>query len=198
MVLIWLRGNWLQSKLAVLFEVSQASVLRLIRFLVPVLACLHANEIPDSKEEFLLDGTLITVADHGVANFTGKHQRQVNVQVVCDAGKRMVFVGDALLGSRHDVRAARESVPVGPKYKTDGAYKSFPSVVLPPKSGRARWRHNGVRVRVEQVIGHLKSWRTLRFCRVRGLVDEVVQAVAFLYYLKFDLVKLTVDGLTFE
>ena len=91
--------------------------------------------MPDSKEEFLLDGTLITVADHAIANFTRKHQRQVNVQVICDAGRRVMFVGEALPGSRHDVRAARESIPQGPKYKTDGAYRSFPGAVLPPASG---------------------------------------------------------------
>ena len=91
--LVWLRGNLLQSELAILFGVSQATVHRILQFLVPVLACLHANEVPDSKEEFLLDGTLITVADHAIANFTRKHQRQVNVQVICDAGRRVMFVG---------------------------------------------------------------------------------------------------------
>lgn len=182
LVLVWLRTNLTERALGAVFGVSQPTAHRVIQEVLPLLASQHPNVIPEGKEHLFLDGTLIPVEDHSLAKKSKNYRRSANAQVVCDHKRRVVFVGTAWPGNRNDIIVARETVPTGRTFKTDGAYRTFPGAITPPPRNepRKRQRHIQVRARAEHTIARMKDWQILRQCRSRdGAIDQALQAVAF-------------------
>lgn len=183
-VLVWLRTNLTERGLAVIFGVSQPTVSRIIDDLLPLLAGAHENVMPAGPEHVFLDGTLIPVHDQSRTAKAKNYRRSINAQIACTHQRRVCYVGTAWPGNRNDIVVARETVPQGPTYKTDGGYRSMVNTIIPPPRDqpRARRRHIQVRARAEHVIARMKDWQVLRQCRGRGdAIDHVLQAVAFLH-----------------
>ena len=188
LVLVWLRLGSTEAELALFFGVSQPTVHRIIHRLLPRISQVFQDSEPvDSKEHLLLDGTLVPLADHSHAAYCRIRRRAVNIQVVTDVRKQVLFVSEAWGGNRHDITMAKEVLPNWDAvYKTDGGYRSVPNCILPPKCNpKALYRHRKIRSRVEHVLARLKDWRILRQCRIRGgKINQVIKAIAGLYNLK--------------
>jgi hypothetical protein len=189
LVLVWMKLGLTELEVAKLFDVSQATAHREIHRLLPLLTVIFTAVLPEeSKEHLLLDGSLIPVADHNLAAYCRIRKRAVNVQVVCDRNKKILFISEVYPGNKHDITMAKEVIPNHLTYKTDGGYRSVENCVLPPKtSSKKLYRHRKVRSRVEHVLARMKDWRVLRFCRIRGKtqVENLIKIVAGLYNLKF-------------
>lgn len=187
LVLVWLRTNLTQRGLAAIFGVSQATVHRTITAVLPTVAALHPNRIPDDPAHLFLDGTLIPVHDQTRAAKSKNYRRSINTQIACDHRRRIVFIGRAFPGNRNDIVVARATVPTGRRFVTDGAYRTFPGATTPPPKTqpRQRRRHIRVRARAEHTIARFKDWATMRWLRYRGdTIDHALQAVAYLHNLR--------------
>ena len=127
-VLLYTWENTSQSGLADRFKVSQSTVSRTIRWLIPVLgrvlAC-HRLTLDDldrwldehPHEPVLVDGTLLPIArprqahkDYGRANYSGKHQKHgKSTQVVTTTTGSVLYVSEPQDGRVHDRKAFSET-----------------------------------------------------------------------------------------
>jgi len=184
LVLIWLRLNLTDRELGILFNISQPTAHRTIKRVLPLIAGLFPNEINHNpKEHLLLDGTLIPTEDRSITEFDRKKQRSVNVQIVANRHKEILFISPAFTGNRQDTFCAQQSIPKEFTYISDNGYRGFSSAILPPKNdAKSLLRHRTVRSRIEHVIGRLKVWRVFRRLRKRGdVINQVLPAVSYLY-----------------
>lgn len=190
-VLCALRTNLTERALAAIFDTSQSVVHRTIKSLLPVLAGLLDDTIPDRP--LLLDGTLIPVHDQTRTACSKNYRHSVNIQVVATLDRRVVHVGAAWPGNRNDIVVARNTLPAfedGQIVLADGAYRSLPGITIPPPRTEhtARSAHRQLRARIEHVIARLKDWQILRQCRRRGhSIDLAFRAVAYIYNLHLEL-----------
>ncbi|WP_322753573.1 transposase family protein [Frankia sp. Cas3] len=108
MLLVLLRQNLSQTTVADLFEVSQPTVFRTYRRLMPLLdqvLCLHQPAFTDvlANRDTLVDGTDIPTGNRtGAAeNYSGKRRRQgLNVQVAAATDDTVLAVSDPVAGGR--------------------------------------------------------------------------------------------------
>ncbi|NRD10166.1 transposase family protein, partial [Rathayibacter agropyri] len=112
--LILLRQNVNQMTLADMFGVSQPTISRVYRRIVPLIeqaCCLSGVGVETAVQGrvVLVDGTDVPTGNRaatGSANYSGKRHRQgLNVQVASDINGHLLAMSDPAPGSRHD-RAA--------------------------------------------------------------------------------------------
>ena len=110
MTLVYVRQNLNQAAIGDLFGVSQSTVSRVYRGVLPLIGealCLH---IPDLREAIrgrlvLLDGTDVPTGNRAGHrdDFSGKrHRSGLNIQVAADTHRTLLGVSDPLPGSTHD------------------------------------------------------------------------------------------------
>ena len=182
LVLILLRQNISQSVLADGFGISQPTVSRIYRALMPLLSealglCeVSLNEAVTGRI-VLVDGTDVPTGNRteGKENYSGKRRRQgLSIQVASDVHGNLLCVSDPVPGARHDRAAIMlcdwESVLDTSCWIADPAYIST-SAITPMKRPQGqeltddRKEYNreisAIRSAVERCIAHLKNWKIL-------------------------------------
>lgn len=153
---------------------------------------------PGAERLWIVDGTLIPVRDRKVAASSRNHRFWANVQVIIDAGTRLVVASARPApGNKADAPVWRASglpaVAAGTTVIADGAYLGT-GLIVPHRrrAGRPLLRgqeednaeHRRVRARVEHTFARMKNWKILRDCRQRGDgLHHAVQAVATMHNL---------------
>lgn len=101
--------NLTMRQLPPLFGISKSAVDLIIDHLGPLLALQPRHRF--AKDAVLIvDGTLVPIRDHEVAEQSKNHRYSTNHQVVIDADTRLVLVvGQPLSGNRNDCKAWGES-----------------------------------------------------------------------------------------
>lgn len=130
----------------------------------------------------IVDGTLVPTRDRSIAEQSKNYRYSSAHQVVIDADtRRVVVVGRSLPGNRHYSRGWEESgakEAVGRTVTIAGGGYQGTGLVIPHRRTKGEellaWReahnrsHKRVRARVEPTFAHMKSWKILRDCRLKG------------------------------
>ncbi|MER6066771.1 transposase [Streptomyces sp. NPDC001792] len=176
------RTNLTLRQLGLLFGVSKSAAARITGHLGPLLAMRQRKRF-HKETGLIVDGTLIPTRDHTVAEQSKNYRYSTNHQVVIGADTRLVVaVGRPLPGNRNACKAWELSgakTAVGRAVViADGGYRGTGLVIphrrghgqhdLPPWKEERNASHRKVRARVEHVFGHMKSWKILRDCRLKG------------------------------
>ncbi len=202
--LILLRQNATQMFMADLYRVSQPTVSRIYRRMVPLLGKvlqftgISLTEAVRQRHLLLVDGTHVPTGNRPAsgqekANYSGKHHAQcLSVQIAATHDGRLIAVSDPVPGSRHDAKAIdlcgwkeildRPDV----NWIADSAYIAT-TATTPIKKTRGRercdWEREfnktvaGFRAPVEHAIAHLKNWKILAK-GYRGLLHELPDVIA--------------------
>ncbi|MGW0703824.1 transposase [Streptomyces sp. NPDC002867] len=181
LVAAYWRTNLTMRQLAPLFGVSKSAADRIIVQLGPLMSLQPRRRF--AKDTVLIvDGTLVPTRDHDAAEQSKNNRYSTNHQVVIDADTRLVVVvGRPLPGNRNDCKAWQESgarAAVGGTLTiADGGYPGT-GLVMPHRRRKGEdlpdWKvahnksHKQVRARVEYVFARMKTWKTLRDCRLKG------------------------------
>ncbi|MFE1957077.1 transposase [Streptomyces sp. NPDC059479] len=181
LVAAYWRTNLTMRQPAPLFGVSKSAADRVIDHLGPKLVLQPCRRF--AKDAVLIvDGTLVPTRDHKVAEQSKNYRYSTNHQVVIDADTRLVvIVGRPLPGNRNDCLAWAESgarAAIGDTTTiADGGYPGT-GLVMPHRHRKGEelpaWKqdhnksHQQVRARVEHAFARMKTWKTLRDCRLRG------------------------------
>uniref|UniRef100_J1ZLY3 Transposase IS4 family protein n=1 Tax=Streptomyces auratus AGR0001 TaxID=1160718 RepID=J1ZLY3_9ACTN len=108
MAAFW-RVNLTVRQLAPLFGVSKSAADRIVDHLGPVLA-LRPRKRFAQETVFIVDGTLVPIRGHTIAERSKNYRYSTDHQVVVDADTRLVVVvGRPLAGDRNDCKAWDES-----------------------------------------------------------------------------------------
>ncbi|MDQ0913091.1 hypothetical protein QFZ22_009076 [Streptomyces canus] len=181
LVTAYWRTNLTMRQLAPLFGISKSAVDRIIDHLGPLLALQPRRRFAEDAV-LIVDGTLVPTRDHAVAEQSKNYRYSTNHQVVIDADTRLVVVvGQPLPGNRNDCKAWAESGAKAAVGHTttiaDGGYPGT-GLVMPHRRRAVEelveWKqehnrsHKQVRARVEHAFAHLKTWKILRDCRLKG------------------------------
>ena len=197
--------NLNQAAVADLFGVSQPTVSRVYRGILPLIGealCLH---VPDLKEAIrdrlvLVDGTDVQTGNRAGhdENFSGKrHRSGLNIQVASDTRGGLLGVSAPLPGAMHDRKAFTEcgwedllaETPV----IADPAYQGTHAITprKKPKGGELSANDkdsnkmiSSLRSAVERCIGHLKNWKILA-TGYRGRLSELPAVIRIITALEF-------------
>lgn len=194
LTLVVLRQNLAQTVLADLFGISQPTVSRIVRRILPLIAevvsswgCTLPEVITDRV--VLVDGTLIPTGNRahtGRQNYSGKHRQQgLSVQVASDLTGQLLAVSDPVPGARHDAAALRltgwEHILSPANWIGDRAYTATTAITpikkphyqeLPPDHQEFNRALAALRNPVERCIAHLKNWKMLA-TGYRGRLSEL-------------------------
>ncbi len=208
MCLIYYRTYTTHVFLGLVFGVSSPSVCRVNRAMTHLLARhfrMPEREVHLSEEEkddllyLMVDGTERPIQrskkpGKRKKNYSGKKKKHTNVhQIVTDNNKRILAVGPAQKGSKHDKRIFDESRVIKPTDMMvlgDLGYlgTDFEIPIKKPKKKALskedkrynRW-HSGLRVGVEHAIGRMKKFRIFAdIHRGNGLQNMIAKNVAAL------------------
>lgn len=205
MTLVYVRQNLNQAAVADLFGLSQPTVSRVYRGMLPLIGealCLH---VPDLLEAIrgrlvLVDGTDVPTgnrAGHG-DNYSGKrHRAGVNIQVASATSGGLLGVSRPVKGSMHDRKAFTEcgweAALVDHPTIADPAYQGT-SAITPRKKPRggelsANDKANNrtissLRSAVERCIAHLKNWKIIA-TGYRGRLTELPDVIRIITALEF-------------
>ena len=156
----------------------------------------------DPDTQLIVDGTLVPcwAWRDKPELYSGKHHTTgVNLQVACTLGGRLAWASDPLPGRVHDARALTESgLLEGPGETTthdpgsssvphiaDKGYvgmglitpvKKLPGLPLSEADKNFNRAIDRIRWRIEQVIAHLKTWKTLK-TGYRRPIDALPDAI---------------------
>ncbi|MGX1676382.1 transposase [Streptomyces sp. NPDC055400] len=181
LVAAYWRTNLTLCQLAPLFGVSKSAADRIIDHLGPQLA-LQPRQRFAKGTVLIVDGTLVPTRDHAVAEQSKNYRYSTNDQVVIDADtRRVVVIGRPVPGNRNDCKAWEQSGAKAAVGRTvtiaDGGYPGT-GLVMPhrrtPGEELPEWKqahnrsHKQVRARVEHTFAHMKTWKILRDCRLKG------------------------------
>lgn len=188
LTLVLLRQNISQMVAGDMYGVSQPTVSRISRRMLPlldtVLACtgISLEQAVAQRQLLLVDGTFIPTGNrpasgHAKVNYSGKHRVQcLSIQVACTHDGTLIATSDPVPGSRHDSKALElvgwdtilDSEHVS--WLADAAYIAT-TALTPIKKTRHRQRLDWekqynrdiarFRAPVEQAIAHLKNWKIL-------------------------------------
>ncbi|GGM94981.1 transposase [Streptomyces fuscichromogenes] len=188
LVTAYWRTNLTLRQLAPLFGISKSAADRIIDHVGPLLALKQRQRFRVGTV-LIVDGTLVPIRDHTVAEQSKNYRYSTNHQVVIDAGTRLVVVvGRPLPRNRNDCKAWAESGAEAAVGRTltmaDGGYLGT-GLVMPHRRRKGvelpAWKqahnksHKQVRARVEHVFARMKEWKILRDCRLKG--DGVYHAM---------------------
>ncbi|MFD7083406.1 transposase [Streptomyces sp. NPDC059918] len=182
LVVAYWRTNLTMRQLALLFGVSKSTVDHVVDDLGPRLGLIQRQRFRKGTV-LIVDGTLVPTRDRTLAQRSKSYRYSTNHQVVIDADtRRVVVVGRPLPGNRNDCKAWEESgakAAVGLAVTiADGGYPGTGLVIPhhrePGQSELTPWKeehnrsHKQVRARVQHVFARMKTWKSLRDCRLRG------------------------------
>jgi len=116
LVLLYVRQHLSQMVLADVFGVSQPTVSRIYRFIMPLLdqvLCVHEPDLPAvfRNREVVVDGTVVPMQNraNNRENYSGvRRQQGLKVQVAAATDGTLLAVSDPAPGPRHDRRAITE------------------------------------------------------------------------------------------
>ena len=205
--LTYLRRNRVQAEIAETYDVSQSTISRAVTALTPLLGVVVAEYTPvaedlDARHQHIVDGTLLPCwswAGHREL-YSGKHKTTgLSVQVACRLDGTLVWISDAIDGSRHDTFALKESgvlLTMDPSlWIGDKGYVGN-DMLTPIKKPAHRtlldWEKefntqiNKVRYVIEQTIANFKTWRVLHTDYRRPLTSfrETISTVISLHFYK--------------
>lgn len=205
MLLVMLRHNLPQTLVADLYKVSQPTVSRTYRRLMPLLdqvLCLHEPAFVDVlvNRETLVDGTDVPTGNRAGAdgNYSGKRHRQgLNVQVAAATDGTLLAVSDPVPGARHDRRAITEcgweEILDTTVWTADPGYQGT-TATTPKKKPKndeltdyektVNKTISGRRSAVERCIAHLKNWKILA-TGYRGRLAELPNVIRIVTRLEF-------------
>lgn len=205
MALILVRQNLNQTTAGDMFGVSQATVSRIYRRVLPLIEqvlCLHRPLFDDAVAGrlVLVDGTDVPTGNRAghEHNYSGKRHRQgLTVQVASDTDGGLLALSTPLPGRTHDRRAFAEtnweqqlsSHPV----IADSAYLGTNAM-----TARKRTKHVGlshgdqsnnrtistIRSPIERCIAHVKNWKILA-TGYRGRLNELPNIIRIITTLEF-------------
>ena len=203
--LVYVRQNLNQATLGDLFGISQPTVSRVYRGILPLIGqalCLH---IPDLKEAIrgrlvLVDGTDVPTGNRAghEDNYSGKRRRSgLNIQVAADTEGCLLGISAPACGSMHDRKAFAEcdwedlltetSVIGDPAYQ--GTHAITPR--KKPKGGELSVGDkannkviSSLRSAVERCIAHVKNWKILA-TGYRGRLSELPNVIWIIASLEF-------------
>jgi hypothetical protein len=209
LTLVYVRQNVSQGVVGDLFGVSQPTVSRIYRKILPLIGqalCLHVPDIEEAVRGrlVLVDGTDVPTGNRAghQDNFSGKrHRAGLNIQIAADTKGSLLGVSVPLAGSVHDRKAFTEcgwetrlsDTPV----MADLAYLGT-CAITPRKKPRGGELSAGdkagnreiasIRSAVERCIAHLKNWKMLAN-GYRGRLTElpaVIQIITALEFYRLD------------
>jgi len=205
LLLVGLRQNLNQMALGDMYGVSQSTVSRIYRTLMPLLdqvLCINEPNIHAvfRNREVLIDGTDVPTRNRKGAdqNYSGKRHRQgLNIQIAASTNGSLLAVSDPMPGCRHDRRAITEcgweTVLQDCNWIADPAYQGT-TAITPKKrtTHRALTNHEKVtnksisarRSAVERCISHLKNWKILA-TGYRGILTELPNVIRIVCRLEF-------------
>jgi hypothetical protein len=205
LTLVYVRQNLNQAAVGDLFGISQATVSRVYRAMLPLIGqalCLH---IPDLKEAIrgrlvLVDGTDVPTGNRAghEDNYSGKRRRSgLNIQVAADTKGGLLGISTPLYGSMHDRKAFTESgwedVLADTSVIGDPAYQGTHAITprKKPKGGELSTGDkannkiiSSIRSAVERCIAHLKNWKILA-TGYRGRLSELPNIIRIITSLEF-------------
>lgn len=210
-VLHLLCHNVRQAFIADQYDISQPTVSRIYRELMPLISMALALE-PDLKEalsrgeSLIVDGTDVRVRKHQPAirtHYSGKKKQHcVNIQFVTTLSGRAVYVREPVPGRTHNRVAFTdtgvEQLLKGSPYLADLGYQGT-SGMIPYKKGRRPGNRNreliehdqlfnkelsGHRAAVERGNVHLKNWKILAEI-YRGVFHELPAVIRIVSLLEF-------------
>lgn len=205
LTLVYVRQNLNQAAVGDLFGVSQPTVSRVYRGILPLIGealCLH---VPDLDEAIrgrlvLVDGTDVPTGNRAghKDNFSGKRRRAgLNIQVAADTHGGLLGVSAPTPGSLHDRKAFSEcgwedllvDVPLIADPGYQGTYAITPR--KKPKGGELSVGDkannkaiSSIRSAVERCIAHLKNWKMLA-TGYRGRLAELPTTLRIVASLEF-------------
>jgi hypothetical protein len=181
-------------------------VYRYVAEAVEVLATLApdlrtAARTASTKAFVILDGTLLSIGRIAADRpfYSGKHKKHgMNVQVITDPTRRLLWASPALPGAVHDIKAARTHGIIdaleeaGVECWADKGYRGAGGTIRLPywgrwetlSAGQQAVNHSQAKIRalVEQAMATLKTWRLLRKLRCSTTrITSLVQAVLTLH-----------------
>lgn len=189
-VLVLLRQNLPQTVVADMFGISQPTVSRIYRRILPLLDHVLAftgiplEQAVQRHRLVLVDGTYVPTRNRPAlgrdlerANYSGKHRLQcLAVQVAATTGGQLITVSDPVPGARHDSTALEHTAWAQilnhehVSWIADTAYLKH-TALTPIRRTPGRplldWEkeHNRtlarLRAPVEHAIAHLKQWKIL-------------------------------------
>ena len=202
LTLVLLRQNLAQTVAADLFGVSQPTVSRIYRAMLPLVeqvVCLHRPPLPDvlRGRVVLVDGTLVPVGNRRtdrethLGNLSGKsHKAGVIVQVLSDLNGCLLTVSEPQPGRTHDragfTLAGFDLLLADTPTIGDLGYQGTP--VIRPRRKRPGhpehtptdqvWNHSiaTLRIAVERAIAHWKNWKILA-TGYRGRLTELANLI---------------------
>jgi hypothetical protein len=197
LTLVLLRQNLNQAATGDLFGVSQPTVSRIYRTMLPLIeqvTCVHRPPLPEvlRGRVVLVDGTLVPVGNRRtdrathLANFSGKrHRAGLNVQVLSDLTGCLLAVSAPVAGKTHDraafTLAGYDQLLTDVPTLGDLGYQGTP-VTRPRRRPPGRDHHPSTEVwnrsiatlrsAVERAISHWKNWKILA-TGYRGRLSEL-------------------------
>lgn len=205
LTLVYVRQNLNQAAVGDLFGVSQSTVSRVYRGILPLIGqvlCLH---VPNLEEAIrgrlvLVDGTDIPTGNRAghEDNYSGKRRRSgLNIQVAAGTGGDLLGISAPLPGSMHDRKAFTESrweeLLADTPTIADPAYQGT-HAITPRKKPRGGELSTGdkesnrtissLRSAVERCIAHLKNWKILA-TGYRGRLSELPNILRIITALEF-------------
>lgn len=204
--LLLLRQNWTQEATADVYGVSQPTISRVKRGMVPLLdqvVCLHEPdpELVFANRIVLVDGSDVPTGNRkntGKDNYSGKRHRQgLNIQVAASLDGALLAVSVPVQGCRHDRRALTETgweqLLADYEWLADSAYQGT-NATTPRRRTKTRDLTNhektvnraisSRRAAVERAIGHLKNWKILSR-GYRGRLKELPAIISIVTRLEF-------------
>jgi hypothetical protein len=203
--LLYVRQNLSQAAVGDLFGISQATVSRVYRGVLPLIEqalCLH---IPDVKEAIrgrlvLVDGTDVPTGNRAghEDNYSGKRRRAgLNIQVMADTDGGLLGISAPVSGSMHDRKAFAqcgwEDLLAQVSIIADPAYQGT-SAITPrkkPKGGELSVGDkannkviSSIRSAIERCIAHVKNWKILA-TGYRGRLRELPNVIRIITALEF-------------
>ena len=203
--LVLLRQNLNQMAVADLFGISQPTVSRIYRTILPLLeqvTCLHAPDFTEAVQNrvVLVDGTDVPTGNRCDVreNYSGKRHRQgLNIQVGASLEGTLLGVSDPVPGCRHDRRAITETgwedILGHEHWIADPGYIGTTATTpeRKPKNGESdpKTKDNnklisGIRSAVERCIAHLKNWKILA-TGYRGRLAELPNVIRVVTRIEF-------------
>jgi len=180
--LVYVRQNLNQAAVGDLNGISQSTVSRVYRGILPLIGqalCLHVPNLAEAIRDrvTLIDGTDVPTGNRAGQdeNYSGKrHRSGLNVQVASGLGGCLLGVSPPMPGAMHDRRAFAETgweellcdhpVIADPGYQGTKAAtprKKPRNGELSPGDKAANKKISGIRSAVERCISHLKNWKIL-------------------------------------
>jgi hypothetical protein len=203
--LVYVRQNLSQAAMGDLFGVSQSTVSRIYRGVLPLVGEALCLRVPDLREAVkgrivLVDGTLVPTGNRTghKDNYSGRrHRSGLNLQVASDIGGGLLGISAPQPGAVHDRKAFAEcgweDVLKDTPTIGDAAYQGT-SAITPRKKPRGGGLSPGdkannktistLRSAVERCIAHLKNWKILA-TGYRGRLTELPTIIRIITALEF-------------